>query len=326
MADSVNIGMGPGANGTVTFVDGFSGSFNGQTVKLTSGLFDFADNTLRIGGSGGIAVETFDIGGGLLVGATIDLDTGGNFAFTGGALDVATFNGTLDENGGTLAPGGTGAGRTTINGDWLLSASGTLQITLAGAGAAIGYDQIIVNGAIDLAAGGTGGTLDLVLDFAPQINDRFVIVANDGSDAMAGSFLGLADGSTIEEVFAGSTYTFTIDYGGEDGNDIVLTVTAVAAPLLQRSLATTAVDGDGTNAAETSPTVAGETITALLAALPFDAAGRAIADPVQVLAEDGGAAAPPAAASLVTPDGLAAAPPDIIDFAPTLGQLDFMLF
>ncbi|HRD89061.1 MAG TPA: hypothetical protein PK752_12520, partial [Accumulibacter sp.] len=325
-ADTVNIGMGPGATGTVTFVDGFSGSFDGQTVKLASGLFDFGDNTLRIGASSGIAVQTFSLAGGLLSGATIDLDTGGNFAFTGGALDVATFNGTLDESGGTLAPGGTGAGRTTINGDWLLSASGTLQITLAGASAATGYDQIIVNGAIDLADGGTGGTLDLVLDFAPQINDRFVIVANDGSDATAGTFLGLTGGSTIEEVFAGSTYTFTIDYGGEDGNDIVLTVSAVADPIGNLSLAMAAADGDGASAAENSLMAAAETTAALLDGGWVEADSRSAVGPADVPAEEGCATILAAEACAAATDDLAAGQPTIIDVSPTLSQLDLMLF
>ncbi|MBN8455469.1 VWD domain-containing protein [Accumulibacter sp.] len=325
-ADTVNVGMGPGASGTVTFVDGFSGSFDGQTVKLASGLFDFADNTLRIGASGGIAVQTFSLEGGLLSGATIDLDTAANLAFTGGALDVATFNGTLVENGGTLAPGGTGAGQTTINGDWLLSASGTLQITLAGTSPATGYDQIIVNGAVDLASGGAGGTLDLVLEFAPQLNDRFVIVANDGSDATAGTFLGLTGGSTIEEVFAGSTYTFAIDYGGDDGNDIVLTVSAVAASIGNLSLAMAAADGDGASAAGNSLMAAGETTAALLDSGWVEAESRSAAGPADLPAEEGCATILPAEARAAATDDLAAGPPTIIDVSPTLSQLDLMLF
>ncbi|MCB1942916.1 MAG: hypothetical protein KDI53_12890, partial [Candidatus Accumulibacter sp.] len=208
----------------------FTGTFSTATANLANGLFDFGNNTLDIGGAGSIVADTFSLTGGLLSGNRIDLNAAGNLTFTGGRLDVMTFNGTLNEGGGTLAAGDTAVGTTTVNGDYLLSAAGTLEIDLAGAGAGVGYDQLVVNGAVDLnGSGATGGMLDLLLAFAPQLNDTFVIIQNDGTDAILGDFLGLAEGSTVEQSFAGNVYSFSITYAGGDGNDVELAVTNIAA-------------------------------------------------------------------------------------------------
>ncbi|HNM76649.1 MAG TPA: Calx-beta domain-containing protein [Accumulibacter sp.] len=237
-------------SGTLQFVDQFTGSFDAVTVNLAGGLFNFGLNTLNVGGPGSIVAETLNLTGGLLAGDTVDLDAGGNFSFTGGRLDVDNFNGTLNENGGTLAPGDTAVGTTAVNGDYNLAASGTLEINIAGTAPGTGYDQLAVNGGVDLDSGGTGGgTLDLVLAFAPQLNDQFTVIENDQSDAVAGSFFGLPNGASLQASFGGYTYTFSIDYAGGDGNDVQLTVsdvTAQAAPLLG---AQTASDSDSVSTA-----------------------------------------------------------------------------
>ncbi|EXI82138.1 MAG: hypothetical protein AW10_00824 [Candidatus Accumulibacter appositus] len=227
-ANVVNIGMAVGGNGTLTLVENFSGSFATTTLNLANGVFAFGNNTLAIGGAGSIAVEIVNLSGGLLSGNTVDLDSGGSFNFTGGRLDITTFNGSLQDDGGTLAAGHTAVGTTTLNGDYLLSTSGTLEIDLAGAGAGVGYDQLTVNGAVDLdGTGAVGGMLDLVLNFAAQLNDRFIIIENDGVDAISGEFFGLAEGGSLQEIYGGQIYSFAISYAGGDGNDVELTVTSI---------------------------------------------------------------------------------------------------
>jgi hypothetical protein len=161
----------------------------------------------------------------------VNLTAGGSFDFTGGRLDVTAFNGSLNEVGGTLAAGDTAVGKMTVTGDYGLSAAGTLEINLAGYGAGTGYDQLAVNGAVDLdGSGAVGGMLDLVLDFAAQLNDRFVIIDNDGADAIAGTFFGLAEGDSLQKEFGDQLYSFAISYaGGDNGNDVELTVTSIVA-------------------------------------------------------------------------------------------------
>ncbi len=87
------------------------------------------------------------------------------------------------------------------------------------------FDQLIVNGLVDLNADlGTGGLIDLILDFSPTVGDGFLIVDNDGTDIINGEFFGLAEGAMFDELFAGHLYTFDITYFGGTGNDIVLNV------------------------------------------------------------------------------------------------------
>src|SRR5262249_10165724 len=50
-----------------------------------------------------------------------------------------------------------------------------------------------------------------------------VLIANDGTDAVTGTFAGIAEGGTV--TVKGTT--FTVSYKGGDGNDVALTVTAV---------------------------------------------------------------------------------------------------
>ena len=53
----------------------------------------------------------------------------------------------------------------------------------------------------------------------------YTIIKNDASDTVIGTFTGLAQGAT----FAVNGVTFQISYTGGDGNDVVLTATAVPA-------------------------------------------------------------------------------------------------
>jgi len=286
-----NVGLGSGASGTLTLLDSFAGTFNATTTNLANGLFDFGNNTLEVGGGGSIATETFNLRGGLLSGSTVDLNPGGSFSFTGGRLDVMTFNGHLSDVGGTLAAGDTAVGKTTVNGDYGLSAAGTLEINLAGDGAAgVDFDQLAVNGTVDLdGSGAVGGRLDLVLDFAAQVNDRFIIIDNDGADAIAGTFFGLAEGASVQTDFAGQLYSFSISYVGGDGNDVELTVTSIVAS--PTALATTTLGSGSFAGSAVMSTVLGDLVVTQLAADADAAQGGPTTAALDAL--DTGAGEPP---------------------------------
>ena len=117
------------------------------------------------------------------------------------------------ENGATLAPG-TSPG-TLGSGDLTLSSGSVLSVELDGTTPGAGYDQVDVTGTVDLG----NANLSLALNFVPDVGDDFVIVNNDGTDAVDGEFAGFADDST----FTLAGYPFSIDYQGGDGNDMVLT-------------------------------------------------------------------------------------------------------
>jgi acetyl esterase/lipase len=84
--------------------------------------------------------------------------------------------------------------------------------------------------AIDLVPGGTsdqvrvtgpvsvGGSLQVTMTGTASPGQSFTLIDNDGSDAVSGTFTGLAEGATLT---VGAS-TFTISYRGGDGNDVVL--------------------------------------------------------------------------------------------------------
>ena len=93
-----------------------------------------------------------------------------------------------------------------------------LRIKLNGATVGSGYDQLNVSGTVTLR-----NNVQLVVTlgpgFTPNPGDRFVIVQNDGTDAISGVFQTLPEGA----LFSIGSATFQISYVGGDGNDITLT-------------------------------------------------------------------------------------------------------
>ena len=61
--------------------------------------------------------------------------------------------------------------------------------------------------------------LSLISGFHPTLNQTFVIVKNDGSSGVSGTFANLAEGARVS---AGG-WQFAISYQGGDGNDVTLT-------------------------------------------------------------------------------------------------------
>jgi fibronectin-binding autotransporter adhesin len=181
----------------------------------------------------GLIAQGFGTGGSLTKIGT------GTFTFNGFTTytDATTVNGgTLGGNGAingavtvnsgaTLAPGPTGPGSTGIlnTGAFTLNSGSNFSLDLNGPLAGTNYDQISVTGAVTL-----GLTSNLVIDSVSGLTagETLFIVENDGSDAVTGTFAGLANGAT----FTADSVTFQIDYfasGQGGGNDIELSVVSV---------------------------------------------------------------------------------------------------
>ena len=150
--------------------------------------------------------------------------TGGALTFNDvNNLNVAAVDGlnATSTTGSTLTAGAA----LTINSSLGLGASGGLlgntaasfggAATLALALTGPGQTPLAITGTVDLA----GATLAVTLGYTPGANDTIVIVSNDGSDPVVGTFAGLAEGATVA---IGGT-DFKISYHGGDGNDVVLT-------------------------------------------------------------------------------------------------------
>src|SRR5439155_15925819 len=63
-----------------------------------------------------------------------------------------------------------------------------------------------------------GATLTLTVGATPPVGSSYVIINNDGTDPVVGTFAGLPNGGVITV----GTNSFKILYAGGDGNDVVL--------------------------------------------------------------------------------------------------------
>jgi hypothetical protein len=103
-------------------------------------------------------------------------------------------------------------------GNLALTAGSTVNIEINGPVLGTQYDQLNVTGTVSLG----NASLNVMLDslYTPSAGQSFTIINNDGSDAVTGTFGGLAEGDVF---YAGST-SFQISYaGGTNNNDVVLT-------------------------------------------------------------------------------------------------------
>jgi hypothetical protein len=127
-------------------------------------------------------------------------------------VGVVTFNG----SSGVVAPGASPGILTCSNFNAGTLGAGTLQVELNGTTPGTGYDQLSVQGTVALS----GITLSASsLNFVAALSNQFVIINNDGTDVVVGTFNGLAQNSSY---YVGDQI-FRISYTGGDGNDVMLT-------------------------------------------------------------------------------------------------------
>ncbi|WP_298021993.1 hypothetical protein, partial [uncultured Parasphingopyxis sp.] len=143
-------------------------------------FLQFGTGTLRINEAGSV-FDSYQVSvGQVLVNAdqsAVDFLVQ-NFARLGGTGTV----GNLTLNTGTLAPGAS-IGTLTVNGDLVLDAASTFEVEVDDMG---NGDLAIVNGSVTLG----GATLNVLEtgDFAGDDPFNYLIIDNDGSDAVTGTF------------------------------------------------------------------------------------------------------------------------------------------
>jgi hypothetical protein len=141
-----------------------------------------------------------------------------------GAILGLSTNGTVgavNSVGGTVFPGngGTGVGNS---GALTLDAASTFRAVLNSASAGF-FSNLHVTGAVNLG----GSTLNVTLGASTNPGDTFVIIDNDGADAVNGTFNGLPEGT----LFNAGGFVLQITYVGGNGNDVVLTeISGVPTP------------------------------------------------------------------------------------------------
>jgi fibronectin-binding autotransporter adhesin len=104
--------------------------------------------------------------------------------------------------------------------------TGVLKLELNGTAPGSGYSQLNVNGTVNL----TGVRLSASLGYASSVGDQFTVIANDGFDAITGTFTGLPQGGKL---YIGQDL-FQINYAGGSGNDVVLTRQVTPPPPVLR--------------------------------------------------------------------------------------------
>jgi hypothetical protein len=195
-----------GHNSTLQIDSGtfqLNGSFNAFAGTSSTGL---NDGSIVVNNSGTAEVD------GAIVGA-VTVNVGGTLDGTG-TVGPVTVN--LD---GNLAPGLSPGAINT--GNLLLAAGANLKIEIVNLSS---YDRVNVSGTASL------DQADLVISTLPGFGvitgEKYFLVANDGADAVTGTFSGLLDNST----FSVGSAQFRINYTGDltgntttGGNDVVLT-------------------------------------------------------------------------------------------------------
>lgn len=217
--DTIQVGLfGDGtleaSGGTVQtprLVLGQEGGMGTVNLSGASGLVSISDK-VSVGDA-----SDFNVMGGKLQAKAVAVSAGGAFNFTGGSLDVETFDGVLVQDGGRLLIGGS-PGTMTVTENYTFNA-GMLEIELGGVTQGAQYDFLDVTGDVNLA----GGSLDVSVlgPFTLAAGQVFDVLNVSGT--LSGEFAGLGQGALVGNF--GGTDLF-ITYHAGDGNDVALVTTA----------------------------------------------------------------------------------------------------
>ena len=190
-----------------------------QSLTGAGGLTKQGNGKLTLSGANVFAGVTTVDGGTLSVTGSVS----GSVTVNSGTLAGTGTTGAVTVNtGGTLAPGLSPGQINTADVNLALGSTLSLEVNATGAG---NHDVVNVTGGVTLA-----GNLSLSGTYltAPAVtNDLFFAIINDGSDAITGTFNGIANGGSV---FAPSGQEYIVNYFGDSiggtvigGNDLVLT-------------------------------------------------------------------------------------------------------
>ncbi|MFG0805903.1 Ig-like domain-containing protein, partial [Pseudomonas fluvialis] len=251
VASDANLGTGSInlANGTTLQITGNTtidnalalagvATINAGAAATLSGAIS-GSGSLTKSGNGSLTLSASNTNTGITTvsAGTLVIDGSTNSATTVVSGATLAGNGTLGgnltvQNGGILSPGNGSAGTLTINGNLTLDFGSTLALDINGATAGTGYDQIVVNGNVDVS----GATLAVTHGYTAGSGDSYTVIVNDAADAVVGTFSGISQGGKFNA--AGNNTELTTSYAGGNGND--LTLAAPTAPTVTSVSSSTA--------------------------------------------------------------------------------------
>ncbi len=216
-----------GAGGTLTLGGTgtdftFDGTITGSAVltKIGIGALTLTNNSTF---SGGVTVN----GGTLVVNgnapnATVVANANGTVKGTG---TVGNLQGSI----GTVAPGNGSGGTLTATAGAGFTTFGTLNFDFS---TASNFSTVKVTGTVILA--NVKLVLNAATGFTAPGNGHLRLIDNDGTDAVSGQFLNLAEGATVML----GTLPLTVTYKGGDGNDVELIATNLFPQVVSNPIVT----------------------------------------------------------------------------------------
>lgn len=209
----INLGSGTATVNAPNYLGGITDviSGTGNFVKTGAGAFALSGaNTY----SGTTSIEAGQL---LINGAFNSTTTVSPDGTLGGNGTISSAKTLTVQSGGSVVPGqspGTSLGILTA-GNTIFNSGSFFNVELYGTELGTPFDQLKVTGTIALG----NATLNVAMGVTPTIGDSYIIIDNDGEEAITGTFNGLAEGDT----FSVDGQLFQITYRGGTGNDAVLT-------------------------------------------------------------------------------------------------------
>lgn len=197
LADTATVNVATGAtldlNGTTETIGALTGS---GTVTIGAGSISFTNPGANSFSGTLSGTGTFSVASGVILKGTGTYST---------PVEILS--------GATIAPGNSPGIIST--GNLTLASGSTASMEINGTAAGTGHDQINVTGTVTI----NNASLTTSFGYTSSLGDRYVLISNDGADAVTGSFNGLSEGAT----FSAGGRSYRISYAGNDGNDVTLT-------------------------------------------------------------------------------------------------------